>query len=55
MYAFDALTGGQLWFRGLQQYDQWTPAIGGDYAYAYVGEYTPGSTPSPHRTGSRRS
>src|SRR4029079_15673100 len=31
MYAFDALTGGQLWFAGLQQYDQWTPAIGGDY------------------------
>lgn len=42
MYAFDALTGGQLWFRGLQQYDQWTPGIGGDYAYAYVGEYAPG-------------
>lgn len=42
MYAFDALTGGQLWFRPLQQYDQWTPGIGGDYAYAYVGEYSPG-------------
>ena len=42
MYAFDALTGAQLWFRSLPQYDQWTPAIGGDYAYAYVGSYSPG-------------
>src|SRR5262249_46350421 len=23
MYAFDALTGGQLWFHDLPQYDQW--------------------------------
>jgi len=42
MYAFDALTGSELWFRGLPQYDQWTPALDGDYAYAYVGEYSPG-------------
>jgi hypothetical protein len=42
MYAFNAFSGQQLWFRGLQQYDQWTPGIGGDYAYAYVGEYQPG-------------
>jgi outer membrane protein assembly factor BamB len=43
MYAFDALTGGQLWFGGtLPQYDQWTPGIGGEYAYAYVGSYSPG-------------
>ncbi len=42
MYAFDALTGGQIWFHSLPQYDQWTPAVGDDYAYAYVGEYSPG-------------
>jgi outer membrane protein assembly factor BamB len=42
MYAFDALTGGQLWFQPLPQYDQWTPAVGGDQVYAYVGDYQPG-------------
>lgn len=42
MYAFDASDGTQLWFRGLPQYDQWTPAVDEEHAYAYVGEYTPG-------------
>ena len=38
MYAFDATTGAQLWFNGtLAQYDEWTPAVDGDTAYAYVG------------------
>ncbi|MCH7813685.1 MAG: PQQ-like beta-propeller repeat protein [Planctomycetes bacterium] len=42
MYSFDAFSGGQDWFHGLPQYDDWTPAVDGDYAYAYVGEYSPG-------------
>jgi outer membrane protein assembly factor BamB len=37
MYAFDAFSGQQLWFRPLSQYDEWTPAVDDDYAYAYVG------------------
>lgn len=42
MYAFDAFSGSQLWFASLPQYDQWTPAVSGGRAYAYLGEYTPG-------------
>jgi len=42
MYAFDAFSGQQRWFVGLQQYDQWTPAVDDSYAYAYVGSYSPG-------------
>jgi outer membrane protein assembly factor BamB len=42
MYSFDALTGAQLWFTSLQQYDQWAPAVDATYAYAYVGSYQPG-------------
>ena len=42
MYAFDAFAGQQRWFVGLPQYDQWTPAVSADLAYAYVGSYTPG-------------
>ena len=37
MYAFDALNGEQLWFTSLPQYDQWTPAVDSNGAYAYVG------------------
>jgi outer membrane protein assembly factor BamB len=37
MYAFDGTTGAQLWFNGLQQYDEWTPAVDASYAYSYVG------------------
>jgi hypothetical protein len=42
MYAFDAYTGGRLWFAELPQYDEWTPAVADGKAYAYVGEYEPG-------------
>lgn len=42
MYGFDAFSGSQAWFRGLPQYDQWTPAVAGGLAYAYVGSYAPG-------------
>jgi len=37
MYAFDAFAGTQKWFRGLAQYDQWTPAVDATRAYAYTG------------------
>ena len=37
MYAFDAQNGQQLWFTGLPQYADWTPAIDDSYAYAYTG------------------
>jgi outer membrane protein assembly factor BamB len=37
MYGFDAFGGGQRWFHSLPQYDEWTPAVEGDSAYAYVG------------------
>jgi outer membrane protein assembly factor BamB len=42
MYAFDAHTGDQQWFHSLPQYDDWTPAVDDFYAYAYVGDYSPG-------------
>jgi PQQ-like domain len=42
MYKFDAYSGAQKWFAGLPQYDEWTPAVAGGKAYAYVGEYQPG-------------
>gem|GEM_PF-1796474 len=42
MYAFDAYSGAQLWFRDLPQNDEWTPTVGPDYVYSYQGEYTPG-------------
>jgi hypothetical protein len=42
MYSFDALTGDQNWFADLPQYDKWTPAVDDTYAYAFVGEYSPG-------------
>jgi outer membrane protein assembly factor BamB len=38
MYAYDAFTGQRLWFRELNQYDEWTPAVDEQYAYAYIGE-----------------
>lgn len=37
MYAFDAFSGEQLWFRALAQYDEWTPAVDANHAYAYAG------------------
>ena len=36
--AFDTATGSATWFAGsLAQYDQWTPAVDANYAYANVG------------------
>ena len=42
MYAFDAHDGTRYWFHELPQYDEWTPAVAGEHAYAYVGDYDPG-------------
>jgi len=36
MYAFDAFTGHELWFKGLAQEDQWTPAHHEDIVYSWV-------------------
>jgi outer membrane protein assembly factor BamB len=38
MYAYDAFTGARIWFRELNQYDEWTPAVDEQYAYAYLGD-----------------
>jgi len=51
MYAFNAGTGAMLWFAALPQYDQWTPAVEGDRAYAYVGSYQPGLYGRDRMTG----
>ncbi|HYI01686.1 PQQ-binding-like beta-propeller repeat protein [Hyalangium sp.] len=37
MYAFNFVDGAQRWFGRLLQYDQWTPAVDAQYAYAYTG------------------
>jgi outer membrane protein assembly factor BamB len=38
MYAFDfSEVPAQQWFVQLDQFDQWTPAVDGQYAYAYTG------------------
>jgi outer membrane protein assembly factor BamB len=44
MFAFDATNGATLYYTSLQQFDEWTPAVDGTYAYAYIGgqtAYTP--------------
>ena len=41
MYAFDAITGAQLWFVETNQYNQWTPAVRDGVVYAYTGSYSP--------------
>jgi hypothetical protein len=37
-YAYNAFSGVRLWFRELNQYDEWTPAVDANYIYAYIGE-----------------
>lgn len=36
--AFNFADGSAKWFLGLNQYDEWTPAVDENYVYAYVGE-----------------
>lgn len=54
MYGFDAYTGNLDWFAGLPQYDDWTPAVDDNYAYAYVGEYSPGLYAIDRFTGNQQ-
>lgn len=35
-YGFDAFSGAQQWFESLPQVDRWTPAVQGDYCFAYA-------------------
>lgn len=37
IYAIDGLSGVQSWWQPLNQYDAFTPAVAGDYVYAYTG------------------
>jgi PQQ-like domain len=39
MYAFDGTSGAQDFFASEQQYDEWTPAVDANYAYAYTGGF----------------
>jgi outer membrane protein assembly factor BamB len=41
MLAYDASDGHELWALELNQYDEWTPALGDSRAIAYTGEYYP--------------
>jgi outer membrane protein assembly factor BamB len=36
-YRFDGVTGSELWFASLSQYDQFTPAVDDAFVYAYAG------------------
>jgi outer membrane protein assembly factor BamB len=51
MYSFDAYSGTELWFTTLPQYDQWTPAVDADHAFAYAGSYAPGLYVKDRLTG----
>jgi outer membrane protein assembly factor BamB len=51
MYAFDAKTGERKWWQTLNQYDQFTPAVTGDYVIAYTGNYFPNLTVANKTTG----
>lgn len=51
MYAIDAKTGVQQWWQTLNQYDQFTPAVSGDYVIAYTGDYSPKLTVANKTTG----
>lgn len=51
MYAIDAKTGQEKWWQTLNQYDEFTPAISGNYAIAYTGDYAPKLTVANRLTG----
>lgn len=42
LLSFKTSDGTQNWFTGLSQFDQWTPAVDAQYAYAYTGSATLG-------------
>jgi hypothetical protein len=39
MYAFNTSSGNQAFAAFEQQYDEWTPAVDANYAYAYTGSF----------------
>ena len=51
MYAFNTADGAQRWFLGLNQYDQFTPAVKDGLVYAYTGSYQPKLTVADTGTG----
>ncbi|WP_331351788.1 PQQ-binding-like beta-propeller repeat protein [Cellvibrio sp. UBA7671] len=51
MYAIDAKTGAQKWWQTLNQTDQFTPAVSGDYAIAYTSGYSPRLTVANKTSG----
>jgi hypothetical protein len=51
MYGFDGTSGGQLWFRPLNQYDMFTPLVHDDVVYAHTGSYAPKLTAASATTG----
>ena len=51
MYSFDGTDGAQRWFRALNQYDQFTPAVKDGLVYAYTGNNQPKLTVADATTG----
>lgn len=51
MYSFNLADGSQKWFAGLNQYDQFTPAVKDGLVYAYTGSYSPKLTVANAATG----
>jgi hypothetical protein len=51
MYAFSTVDGQERWFVGLNQYDEFTPAVANGRVYAYTGSYTPEVTVADAATG----
>ena len=51
MYAFSTVDGTERWFLGLNQYDEFTPAVRDTLVYAYTGSYDPQVTVAHATTG----
>lgn len=51
MYAFNTNDGSQRWFLGLNQYDNFSPAVRNGKVYAYTGSYNPEVTVADAGTG----
>jgi len=51
MYAFSTVDGTERWFLGLNQYDEFTPAVQDTLVYAYTGSYNPQLTVANATTG----
>lgn len=51
MYSFNVADGAQRWFRELNQYDMFSPAVSATLVLAYTGSYSPAVTASDPLTG----